>query len=549
MPDQDTRRPVYVIGHKNPDTDSICSALAYAWLKNQREPGRYVACRAGELNRETEFVLGHLGVAPPPLCSDVSPQIRDVEIRRQPGIAAELSVRAAWTMMKEEEVDTLCITGAGGALEGLIAVKDIANANMDLLDTGVLAAADTGYENILSTLEGELLVGDRDQRVHGQIHIGSSPEAMEGVIRPGDLVLVSNRYEVQLCAIESGAACIIVCCGSAVHGTILSYAREKGCAVMTTHFDSYAAARLISTAAPVRHLMQSKNLLSFDVSTPLEEVQRVMASVRFRYFPVLDEAGKYMGLVSRRNFLNLHRRQVILVDHNERTQAVDGLEQAEVLEIIDHHRIGSLETSGPVYFRNVPVGCTATILYGMFEEQGVTPTRQIAGLLLSAILSDTLMFRSPTSTPSDKKAAEALAALAGEDIPTYAELIFEAGGDLSGRTAEDLFRSDFKVFQFGQDRFGVGQAFFMTEKSRSAAEALLRPYLGEAAVKAGVPLLFYMLTDTPGESTDVLFWGADAAELLENAFGAPPADGKLTLPGVVSRKMQFIPPLRTALKS
>ncbi len=550
MAKQEAKHPIYVIGHKNPDTDSICSALAYAWLKNQEGSGTdYCAFRAGALNRETEFVLSHLGVAPPQICTDVSPQVRDMEIRREPGIDPEMSVRAVWTMMRDEEVDTLCVTNQEKELLGVIAVKDIANANMDLLDTNILAAANTAYANLISTLEGELLVGDAEDRVKGHLHIGTSPEAMDGVIQPGDLVLLSNRYEVQLCAIESGAACIVVCCGSTVPSTILSYARDKGCAVITTHYDTYAAARLVSTAAPVRHLMKSSGLFRFDLTTPLEDVEKVMASVRLQYFPVLDEEGKYCGMISRRNYLNLRSKKVILVDHNERTQAVDGIEQAEILEIIDHHRIGALETDGPVYFRNVPVGCTATIVYQMCQEKGVTPPRQIAGLLLSAILSDTLKFRSPTCTPADVAAARTLAQLAEEDIDAYAEQMFEAGGDLTGRTAAEVFQSDFKIFQFGQRRFGVGQANFMTEKSRKAAEELLAPYLPEAAGEQGVSLLFYLLTDTPGESSRVLCYGKGAKELLREAFGVEPVDGKIILPGVVSRKMQFIPPLRTAVQN
>ena len=544
-----TERPVYVIGHQNPDTDSVCSALAYAWLKNQGSETKYEAFRAGALNRETEFVLSHLGVKAPNLCTDVSPQVRDMEIRQEPGIDPETSLREAWTMMRDAEIESLSVVDPENRLLGLIAVKNIANANMDLLDTNILAAANTSFQNLLSTLEGELLVGDPRERVKGQLHIGTSPEAMDGVIGPGDVVLLSNRYEVQLCAIESGAACIIVCCGSAVPATILSYARDKGCAVMTTHFDTYAAARLASTAAPVRHVMKSDQLLHFTLSTPLEEVQKVMASVRFQYFPVLDDRGRYCGMISRRNFLNLRRKQVILVDHNERTQAVEGIEEAEILEIIDHHRIGALETNGPVYFRNVPVGCTATIVYQMCQEKGIIPSRQIAGLLLSAILSDTLKFRSPTCTPTDVSAAHALAKLAEEDIETYAEQMFEAGGDLTGRTAAEVFQSDFKIFQFGQIRFGVGQAYFMTGKSLAAAEALLKPYLPEAMGEHGVPLLYYMLTNTPKEKTQVLCCGRNAEEILQEAFHVEAEDGKYILPGVVSRKMQFIPPLRTAIQN
>ena len=330
---------------------------------------------------------------------------------------------------------------------------------------------------------------------------------------------------------------------------ILARAQEKGCRILTTPYDTYAAARLISTAAPVRHFMREKDLLKFSVNTPIDDARRVMASVRHRYFPILDEAGKYCGVVSRRNLLNLHRKQIILVDHNERTQAVDGLEQAEILEIIDHHRIGNLETSGPVYFRNVPVGCTATIIYQMFGEQGVEIPQKIAGLLLSAILSDTLMFRSPTSTPLDEAAAKALAEIAGEDIPSYAEQMFEAGADLTGRTAEEVFLSDFKVFSRGDVKFGVGQSSYMTEKSRQAAEALVGPYLPEAIGREGLPMVFYMFTDMQRQSTDLMFCGKDADKIVRMAFGVEPeSEGKAILPGVVSRKKQLIPPLMAALQ-
>ena len=492
-------RRINIIGHQNPDTDSICSALAYAWLKNRGSlEGLYEARRAGHINRETRFVLQHFGVEPPRLCTDVSPQIKDIDIRKQAGIDGEMSVRAAWNLMRDVEIDTLCIVDNEGELQGLITIKDIADANMDLFDTAVLAAASTRYSNLLETLEAELVVGNADTRIDS---------------------------------------------------TIVARAQEKGCAILATPYDTYAAARLISTAAPVRHFMRTKELLKFSVNTPIEDARKVMASVRHRYFPILDENGKYCGVVSRRNLLNLHRKQLILVDHNERQQAVDGLEEADILEIIDHHRIGNLETTGPVYFRNVPVGCTATILYQMFGEQGMTPSKEIAGLLLSAILSDTLMFRSPTSTPQDEAAAKALAALAGEDIPTYAEQMFEAGADLTGRDAEDVFCSDFKVFSRGDAKFGVGQSIYMTDKSRAAAEALVGPFLPEASRREGLPMIFYMFTDMKTQSTDLMYCGNAAEQIVREAFHVEPKDGKAWLPGVVSRKKQLIPPLLAALQA
>lgn len=544
-------RHINIIGHQNPDTDSICSALAYAWLKNGGSfTGLYEARRAGHVNRETKYALQHFGVDAPRLCTDISPQIKDIDIRTQPGIQAEMSVRAAWNLMREVEIDTLCITNESDELQGLITIKDIADANMELLDTDVLAEANTPLTNLLETLDAELLVGDKDARItKGNICIGTSPEIMEELVKPGDLVLVSNRYETQMCAIECGAAALVVCCGSAVPRTIVARAKEKSCYILTTPYDTYAASRLVTTAAPVRHFMRTNRLLKFSVNTPVEDAQKVMASVRHRYFPILDENGKYCGVISRRNLLNVHRKQVILVDHNERTQAVDGLDQAEILEIIDHHRIGSLETVGPVYFRNVPVGCTATILYQMYKEQGVTPTKQVAGLLLSAILSDTLMFRSPTSTLLDEATAKALAELAGEDIPAYAEQMFEAGADLTGRDAEDVFRSDFKAFSRGDVKFGVGQSIYMTDNSRAAAEALVRPFLPEASRREGLPLIFYMFTDMKTQSTDLMVYGFDAEEIVRDAFHVEVKDGMAVLPGVVSRKKQLIPPLLAALQA
>ena len=544
-------RHINIIGHQNPDTDSICSALAYAWLKNGGSfTGLYEARRAGHVNRETKYALQHFGVDAPRLCTDISPQIKDIDIRTQPGIQAEMSVRAAWNLMREVEIDTLCITNESDELQGLITIKDIADANMELLDTDVLAEANTPLTNLLETLDAELLVGDKNARItKGNICIGTSPEIMEELVKPGDLVLVSNRYETQMCAIECGAAALVVCCGSAVPRTIVARAKEKGCYILTTPYDTYAASRLVTTAAPVRHFMRTNRLLKFSVNTPVEDAQKVMASVRHRYFPILDENGKYCGVISRRNLLNVHRKQVILVDHNERTQAVDGLDQAEILEIIDHHRIGSLETVGPVYFRNVPVGCTATILYQMYKEQGVTPTKQVAGLLLSAILSDTLMFRSPTSTLLDEATAKALAELAGEDIPAYAEQMFEAGADLTGRDAEDVFRSDFKAFSRGDVKFGVGQSIYMTDNSRAAAEALVRPFLPEASRREGLPLIFYMFTDMKTQSTDLMVYGFNAEEIVRDAFHVEVKDGMAVLPGVVSRKKQLIPPLLAALQA
>jgi manganese-dependent inorganic pyrophosphatase len=540
---------VVVIGHRNPDTDSICSAIAYAELKNKTSDLVCEPRRAGKMNQETEFVLKKFGVKPPRMCTDVNPKIRDVDYREMPGIPGSTSLRRAWEIMRDQQIDTLPVTSADNELEGVITVKDIATANMDVFDTGILAKSRTSFKNILETLDGTMVVGrESDICTTGHIRIGTAtPEMLESTVEKGDIVILTNRYESQLCAIEKEASLLIICNGSKVGRTIQRIADETGVSIMTTPVDTYAAGKLISQCAPISYYMTRDDIMKFTLVTPVADVTRVMAKVRHRYFPILDEDGKYCGMVSRRNIINLQKRRIILVDHNEATQAVEGFDQAEILEIIDHHRIGSLETSGPVYFRNQPVGCTATIITQMYDENGVEIPPQTAGLLLAAILSDTLMFRSPTCTPVDEASARRLAKIAGVDINEFANEMFEAGEKLDGKTAEEVFLQDFKVFMCGDIRFGVAQGSYMTRKNLVAAENLLRPYLEEARNKQNVEDIYMLLTDVPKEESVVICSGRYAGEVLTDGFEVQPAeDSSWTLPGVVSRKKQFIPALMSA---
>ena len=546
---QKSAHKVVVIGHRNPDTDSICSAIAYAELKNKTSDLVCEARRAGKMNQETEFVLKKFGVTPPRMCTDVNPKIRDVDYRQVPGIPGSTSLRKAWEIMRDQKIDTLPVTSEDDELQGLITVKDIATANMDLFDTGILAKSRTSYKNILETLGATMVVGSEDAVcTTGHIRIGTAtPEMLENSMEKGDIVILTNRYESQLCAIEKEASLIIICNGAKVGRTIQHIAEETGVAIMTAPCDTYAAAKLISQCAPISYYMTRDDIIKFTLVTPVADVTRVMAKVRHRYFPILDADGKYCGMISRRNIINLRKRRIILVDHNEATQAVEGFDQAEILEIIDHHRIGSLETSGPVYFRNQPVGCTATIVTQMYDENGVEIPQKTAGLLLAAILSDTLVFRSPTCTPMDVGAANRLAKIAGVDINEFANEMFEAGEKLDGKTAEEVFLQDFKVFMCGDIRFGVAQGSYMTRKNLTAAEALLKPYLEEARNKQNVEDIYMLLTDVPKEESVVICNGRYAAEVLTDGFDTQPAaDGSWTLPGVVSRKKQFIPALMTA---
>lgn len=541
---------VKIIGHRNPDTDSVCAAIAYSRLKNTLHPAcPCKPCRVGHLNRETEFVLRYFHVPVPQLYTSVSPQIRDIDIRQVPGVDREMSLRRAWTTMRDQQIDTLCIV-AGDRLEGLLTVKDVATANMDRLDTRILAEAGTSYKNVVETLNAQVVVGDIEGKtVEGNIIVGaSSTDMMEKAISKGDVVILGNRTEGQLTAIEHDAGCIVVCMAAKVSRAICLLAEEKGCIVLRTDYNTYVAGQMLPQAAPIRHFMVTESLLTFTLDSLVKDAAKVMASVRHRYFPVLDDDGRYLGVISRRNLMNLHKKQLILVDHNERSQAAEGLEDAEVLEIIDHHRINAPATDVPVFFRNVPVGCTCTIIWQMYKENSVDIDPTTAGLMLSAILSDTLMFRSPTCTATDQCAARNLAEIAGVDMEEYADAMFEAGGDISGKTAEELFNGDYKIFSVGAVRFGVGQGSYMSEKNRKASETLVGPYLETALGRQRLDYVFYMFTDVRGSSTELLMAGDGADKVVALAFGVELSDGMARLPGVVSRKKQMIPALMGAIK-
>ena len=545
-------RKVNVIGHLNPDTDSICSAIAYAYLKNHIDNTNtgYEPRRAGAVNRETAFALNHFGFEEPRLITSVAPQIKDIDITPLQGIGLETSLEVAWDLMRDTATGTPCVVDSQGDLEGLIAVKDIANANMDILDNFALSRARTPYQNVLDTLQGAMVVGNPHDVIRmGKLSIGTTPEMMDGMVSPGDMILVTNRYESQRFALESGAGCLIVCCGANVTSVIRNLAEERGCTIITTPYDTFAAARLITMAIPVRaKMLPEEKIEFFSVNTSVEDAQRVMARTQHRVFPVLREDGTYAGIVSSPNMLNVDKKHVILVDHAELSQTVEGIAQAEIMEIIDHHRVGTIETPGPIFYRCEPVGCTCTIIYEMFQEYDVEIPADIAGLMMSAILSDTLCFRSPTCTPLDIEAGHALARICNEDPEAYSDAMFDAGASLEGRTADDVFNSDFKIFSRGDASFGVGQASFMTKNSRLAAEELLEPYFETASKAKHIPVIYYMFTDIRSQTTEMLYYGPYADQLLARAFNVKTKDGRAVLPGVVSRKKQVIPALMTTIQ-
>lgn len=539
-------KKVWVVGHKNPDTDSICAAISYAYLKNQSgDKKTYVAKRAGAVNEETRYVLERFGVEEPPLVSYAGAQIKDINIRKTAGVSNQISLKRAWELMKKLEVVTLPVTNQFGKLEGVIVTKDIATSYMDVLDNCVLSKARTQYKTIAETIDGEVYAGNEHAHfVRGKVVIATSnPEYMADYIEDDDLVILGDREEAQMQAIRSNASCIIIGGGLEVAEEVKKLAEKRDCVIITTPFDTFSVARLINQSMPIKQYMTRRELVTFDIDDYVDDVKDVMSRVRHRDFPVLGSNGNYVGMISRRNLMNMQKKQIILVDHNEKSQAVDGIGEAEILEIIDHHRLGSLETVSPVYFRNQPLGCTSTIIYQMYQEQRVEIPKEIAGLLLSAIISDTLMFRSPTCTSFDKGVAKRLAEIADVDIEDHAKKMFRAGSDFKNKTTEEIFYQDFKIFHTEDCDFGVAQISAMSGEELEQIGEQLRPFLPQVLGEKRLNMVYVMLTDILEESSKIIFAGEDAGKILAHAFKKQEDADGILLDGIISRKKQMIPTL------
>ena len=543
------KRKVYVVGHKNPDTDSICSAIAYARLKTIVTGEDHTPRRAGQLNEETQYVLERFKVKVPALLSDLRVQVKDVELRKIEGLSGSVSIKTAWARMKELNIKTLPVT-RDGKLEGLITIGDIATSYMDVYDSTILSRARTQYRNIATTIAGRVVIGnDHSYLLKGKVGIAaSSRDLMSDFIEQDDLVILGNRREAQQCAIDLNVGCMVVCQGAEVPDDIIDQAREKEIVIISTPHDTFTVARQINQSIPVRHFMTKEGLISFKMRDYVDDVKEVMAHKRFRDFPILDNRGNFLGFISRRRLLNCRKKQVILVDHNEKNQAVDGIEEADVLEIIDHHRLSSIETMGPVFFRNQPVGCTATIIYQMYQEEGVVVEPTIAALLCSAIISDTLMFRSPTCTSLDEASARSLARVANINIEELALEMFNAGSNLKGKSAEEIIFLDFKQFTVNEIVIGVGQVNSMSADELKEIKTTVLPHLDSARKSHGLDMVFFMLTNIVTESSELLCCGPDAREKVMSAYDLREDTEDLLLKGVVSRKKQLVPTLVGALQ-
>lgn len=538
------KEKIYVIGHKNPDTDSICSAIAYADLRQKVTGQVHEAKRAGHVNDETAYVLDRFGVEAPKLLTDVRLQVRDLDIHEMPGLKPNASIRDTWERMRQEQAKTLPIV-KDDELVGVVSTGDIAKSYMDVYDSEILSKARTQYRNIVKTLDGTMITGnEHGYFMRGKVAIGaSSPNLMEEFIEKDDLVILGDREEAQACAVNIDASCMVICKDAEVSPKLIQKAKEQSIVIIQTPYDTFTTARLINQSIPVKFYMTSGPLTMFRMNDYVDDIKDIMAKKRFRDFPILDRHGRFKGFISRRRFLGASKKKVILVDHNERSQAVDGIEEAEIIEIIDHHRLGDIETVSPITFRNQPVGCTATIINQMYEENAIEVPREIAGLLCGAIISDTLLFRSPTCTPLDERTAKKLAKISDIDLEQMAQEMFNAGSNLKGKSAEDICFQDFKQFTVSDTIFGVGQITSMSKEELAAIRDMMTEHLPKVLEAHNLNMIYFMLTDILAESTELLCVGTGARGIALSAFDLPDNAKSLILKGVVSRKKQLIPVL------
>ena len=537
-------------GHKNPDTDSICSAIAYCDIKNRTtQDSKYIAKRAGQINEETEYVLNRFGVQPPGYLSNIGTQVKDMDIRLSPEANKSMSLKNAWDLMQENSIVSLPIREKDGTLEGLITIGDIAKTYMDTTDSYLLSRARTQYQRIAETIGGKVVEGNgHGYFIQGKIMVATAnPDKMKEYVEENDMIIMGNREEDHLQAIEQNVSCIIVGLGIEVTEKVLKLAHEKDIIIISSPYDTFTISRLINQSIPVKYIMKTESLVTFNTEDFTDDIQDVMIKHRHRAFPVIDKKGKCIGTISRRNFLDMHRKKVVLVDHNEKDQAVDNIDKAEIMEIIDHHKLGTLQTMQPISFRNQPVGCTGTIMYQMYGEQKLEIPPKIAGLLCAAIISDTLMFRSPTCTLQDKMAAGALALIADISIEEFAREMFKAGSNLKDKSPEEIFYQDYKKFiAEGDVCFGVGQISSMDADELKEIKERLLPFMVSECGRHGVSRVYFMLTNIMEQSTELLFYGEGSEEMAVNAFKMQPENGTIYLKGVVSRKKQLIPPLMEA---
>lgn len=537
---------IYITGHRNPDTDSICSAISYAEFKNKIGINA-IPIRLGSISRETQFALDYFGVKPPILIETVKSQIADLNIDNVAPICPETSLKTAWSMIRKNNVKTLPVVDDQDRLIGLASQSNITSSYMDIWDNTVLGKSGTNLENIIDTLSAKCIYTENEAKFSGKVVVAAmQPDSAEEFIEEGDIVICGDREDAQNVILDCKASIMIITGNHNVSENIIEKAKKINCTIIVTPYDTFTTSRLIPQSIPVSYVMAKDNLTIFKIDDFIEDVREVMLKTRYRSYPVVNAEHKVVGNISRYHLISEKKKQVILVDHNERAQSVHGLEDAEILEIIDHHKIGSVETGSPIYFRNEPVGCTATIVGSIFFENGIRPSKKIAGLLCSAIISDTLLFKSPTSTKTDELVLRRLATIAGINPEKYAKEMFKAGSSLEGKTPDQILNQDFKPFTMNDVKIGVSQISTMDTEGFEAVRKEIIELMNKKCENEGFGLMLLMVTDILKGGSELIAVG-HYKDVVSKAFGVTLEGNSAYAPGVMSRKKQIIPPLTSVM--
>ena len=539
---------VYVSGHRNPDTDSICSAIAYSYLLNATNKYNAVPVRLGEINRETEYVLKRFGVEHPVLLKTVKQKVEDLNYDKVTVFSKDLTLKTAWFLLKQQNLKSAPILDEHGQLLGLLSTSNIIEGYMDQWDSEVLKKAKTPVENVIDTLEANVIYLNESLKVvEGDIHIAamSGSEAKKR-IHENDVVIVGGDRSDDLEELISVKPSLIVLTGSlTADENVVKKCEEQGISIISTPFNTYQTSQQIVQAIPVEYVMIKGDIKTFSTDDTLDYMKEVMSETRYRGYPVIDLNNRCVGSISRFALLKGLRKKVILVDHNERGQSIPGVEEADILEIVDHHRVADIQTVGPLLFRGEPLGSTATIVTKIFDELDVEMPSHIAGLLLGAVVSDTLLFKSPTCTPVDTKIAKKLAEIAGVDIQEFAMEMFKAGTSLVGKTVDEIFNQDFKKFSFDNLQVGVAQVNSMDIEGFLPYKKDMLDYMNKFAEDNNLEFTL-LLTDIINANSEI-FVGGPRPELVEKAFNVQLTECQGTLAGVISRKKQVVPAITAVM--
>ncbi|MGL4739317.1 MAG: putative manganese-dependent inorganic diphosphatase [Sarcina sp.] len=540
---------IYVSGHKNPDSDSICAAISTAEFKNKTQDIPAIPVRLGNVSPETQYALDYFNVEAPMLIDTMKLKIEDLDIDKMEPISPKASIQSAWKAMKEKNIKTMPVANEDGKLIGLIATSNITATYMDIWDNNILGKSNTPLSNIVETLSGEVLTSESASEVFpGKLIVAAmQPESFASFIDAGDIAIVGDRNDAIEAVIKANASLVIIAGGLKVSADIIALAKQNKVAMVSTPYDSFTTSRLIVQSIPVEYVMTTENLITISSHDLVEDATETMSKSRHSSYPVLDSDNNLVGMIARYHLISNKKKKLIQVDHNERAQAVDGIDEAEILEIIDHHRVADIQTSSPLYMRCEPVGCCSTIVAKRFFENGIEPSKQAAGLMCSAIISDSLLFKSPTCTAEDKAMAEKLAKIADIDLQVYGKEFLKAGTSLKGKSVDQIFNQDFKPFTVNGIKVGVAQVNTMDiEGFLDSLKGEMLEYMDNRAKEMGAKLNILLLTDIIEEGSQLLAAGEDLS-IVEEMFNIKLENNTTFLPGVLSRKKQVVPPLTNVL--